>query len=315
MAVYLISPEKCLYEGMTKEDIYNLIASATGSVPTGLDDAFITKIKEQNKQTALKFWRGTQAEYNALTTKDTDTYYIITDVSVADFMSTNVYDTDNSGVVDNSEKLGGVAPSGYMTLDGAQTAIGEKTFLNTVNVNGVVGSNTTRQAKVLLNDTERMISLYILPGPFSTFAGIYDELKGDFIFGKKFAKDANTTDKLIVDGQTLADYIVEIGTSDSWEYVKYNSGRIELSTMNLSVTMPEWTTLSSLYWRTVNIEIPLVTSTIFASFGDTANEYARWTRCNGNWGGTTINVQQFSINNNGNAETARLQGYVIGKWK
>ena len=38
-------------------------------------------IIEQNKGLEQKFWRGTQAEYDALTTKDEGTMYIITDAS------------------------------------------------------------------------------------------------------------------------------------------------------------------------------------------------------------------------------------------
>lgn len=76
---YVICSDKCMFEGMTKEQIITAIAEATGATPTSIDDAFITKIKEQNKNGIIKFWRGTVAEYNAIAEKDADTLYIKTD--------------------------------------------------------------------------------------------------------------------------------------------------------------------------------------------------------------------------------------------
>ena len=57
----------------------------------------INEIREQHNGLAQKFWRGTQAEYDALTTKDEDTMYIITDASSAASgdMLKEVYDTEN----------------------------------------------------------------------------------------------------------------------------------------------------------------------------------------------------------------------------
>lgn len=80
---YVICDDNCRFEGMTKEQIYDAIAEATGSTPTPVDSAFITKIKEQNANHNLKMWKGTEAQYNALAEKDTDTLYIITRANVA----------------------------------------------------------------------------------------------------------------------------------------------------------------------------------------------------------------------------------------
>ena len=57
----------------------------------------INEIREQHNGLAQKFWRGTQAEYDALTTKDEDTMYIVTDASSAASgdMLKEVYDTEN----------------------------------------------------------------------------------------------------------------------------------------------------------------------------------------------------------------------------
>lgn len=76
---YVLCDDNCKFEGMTKEQIFEAIAEATGNTPVNIDDAFITKIKEQNSNIALKFWIGTQAEYNALESHIEDCFYITTD--------------------------------------------------------------------------------------------------------------------------------------------------------------------------------------------------------------------------------------------
>ena len=78
---YVIANGNNVFESMTKEQIVAAIAQATGETPTDVDSAFITKLKEQNRNRNLKVWVGTQAEYNAIATPDTDTLYIITDES------------------------------------------------------------------------------------------------------------------------------------------------------------------------------------------------------------------------------------------
>lgn len=77
---YVMCGDKCLFEGMTKEQTLTAIEQAvsTGQIKN-VDTGFVTKIKEQNKQTPLKFWVGTQAEYNALATKPENTLMLISD--------------------------------------------------------------------------------------------------------------------------------------------------------------------------------------------------------------------------------------------
>lgn len=64
--VYVICDNDCKYESMTKEQIVAAIAEATGYVPTGEDNAFISQILESNGGLSLSFWLGTQAQFNAL---------------------------------------------------------------------------------------------------------------------------------------------------------------------------------------------------------------------------------------------------------
>lgn len=79
---YVFCKDNCRFESMTKEQIIAAIAEATGNTVTDVDSAFITKIKEQNAGTAIKFWVGTQAEYNALVAASgiaSDTLYCTSD--------------------------------------------------------------------------------------------------------------------------------------------------------------------------------------------------------------------------------------------
>lgn len=77
---YVLCERNCKFESLTKEQIFAAIVEATGNAPTGIDSAFITKIKEQNKNKDTLIWTGTKAEYNALVAngdKDPNTVYIV----------------------------------------------------------------------------------------------------------------------------------------------------------------------------------------------------------------------------------------------
>ena len=77
---YVFRADNCRFEGMTKEQI---LAAITQAVETGtiqnVDTGFVTKIKEQNSGSAVTLWVGTQAQYNALGTKEPNCLYIVTD--------------------------------------------------------------------------------------------------------------------------------------------------------------------------------------------------------------------------------------------
>lgn len=80
MKYYVFCDNDCKYEGMSKEQIIAAIAEATGATPTDIDSAFITKIKEQNKNGTLSFWFGTESEFNALGI-DSERYRISVDAN------------------------------------------------------------------------------------------------------------------------------------------------------------------------------------------------------------------------------------------
>ena len=80
---YVFCEDNCKFEAMTKEQIITAIANATGVSPEAVDvdNAFISKIQEMNKSNNLKWWVGTEAEYNAIADLDDETLYIITDAA------------------------------------------------------------------------------------------------------------------------------------------------------------------------------------------------------------------------------------------
>ena len=65
---------------LTQQQIITLVTNIVDTGEVGdIDTGFVTKLVEQNKHKALQFWIGTQAEYNALTEKTANMFYIITD--------------------------------------------------------------------------------------------------------------------------------------------------------------------------------------------------------------------------------------------
>lgn len=92
------------FEGMTKEQIIAAIAEATGKTVEDIDSAFITKIKEINKGNAIRLWMGTNAEYNALETKEDDVLYYVTDDTFVEDTGTAL-ETINNRITQNNTEL------------------------------------------------------------------------------------------------------------------------------------------------------------------------------------------------------------------
>lgn len=109
----VFNSDDCVVESMTKEQIYELIANsiAQGEL-AGVDPEkpFITKIKEQNKGVPLKFWLGTQAEYNAIEEKEENCFYIITDSTVQEDIENSLAElqTSNANIVDTLKTYNGL---------------------------------------------------------------------------------------------------------------------------------------------------------------------------------------------------------------
>lgn len=75
--VYVICGNNCKYEGMTKEQILTAIMQAVneGTI-SNIDTGFITTVKTINDK-PLKFFVGTQAEYDALTNEQRENLFAI----------------------------------------------------------------------------------------------------------------------------------------------------------------------------------------------------------------------------------------------
>lgn len=86
--------KNCKYEAMTKEQTLAAIAQAieTGEIKD-VDTGFVSKIKEQNGGTGLSFWVGTQAQYNAITEKVNNCFYIVTDDTTAEDIDGEIKNT------------------------------------------------------------------------------------------------------------------------------------------------------------------------------------------------------------------------------
>lgn len=82
---YCFCDLNCKFETMTKEQILSAIAQAAeNGLVFDPDAAFVTKVKESNVGGFVTFWAGTQAQYNALQTKDKNCIYVITDAPESD---------------------------------------------------------------------------------------------------------------------------------------------------------------------------------------------------------------------------------------
>lgn len=124
---YVRSQDGCLFESMTKEQILTAIEQAVDSgTITDIDTGFVTKIKEQNAGTGLKFWVGTQAQYNAIAFPENNVFYIISD------------DTEYDDIMDSIEALS----ESCVTLNGEVQEVKTKTnFILKELWSGSVSSN------------------------------------------------------------------------------------------------------------------------------------------------------------------------------
>lgn len=87
---WVMCDDNCRFPAMTKEQILAAIAEATGNAVSGVDNAFITKIREMNASANLKFWVGTMAQFNALAEKDENTLYIFSDDDTAEVFEQSI---------------------------------------------------------------------------------------------------------------------------------------------------------------------------------------------------------------------------------
>lgn len=84
---YVLCDSNCKFPAMTAEQTLAAIAEATGKTAANINDAFITKLKEQNGGRSIYIWTGTRAEYNALTEIIENCLYIVEDDTTIEDMN------------------------------------------------------------------------------------------------------------------------------------------------------------------------------------------------------------------------------------
>lgn len=114
--VYVICDQNCKFEGMTKEQIYAAIVQAVNEGTIGdINTGFVQTIKTING-IGLKFFVGTQAEYDRLSNEDKENLFaIITDDATKDGIIAALNNLDDK-IDDLTEKLG----SGAFVVENAQ---------------------------------------------------------------------------------------------------------------------------------------------------------------------------------------------------
>lgn len=135
--VFVFDGKLCKFEGMTKEQIINAIAQATGVTPSDVDAGFISTLLEQNKSRSIHVWKGTRYEYNALATKNTDTLYIIDDdTTIADFAAAlDNMDTALDETIDGVQELQNNMMDAQRDIDDIEDAYDNDFVIG--NLNGV----------------------------------------------------------------------------------------------------------------------------------------------------------------------------------
>lgn len=76
---YLICDNNCKFEGLDKEETLSAIQQAIeqgGVQNVDPNEPFITKIKDKNTGASVSVWVGTEAQFNAIETKEENTLYI-----------------------------------------------------------------------------------------------------------------------------------------------------------------------------------------------------------------------------------------------
>lgn len=110
LKVYALDEGKNNFQTMTKEQILSAINQkiSSGSI-VNIDDAFITKIKEMNAGALVQLWIGTQAEFQALSEKQEDVLYILSDDPTVDDIEDSISSLEQSvsDVAQNNTYLNG----------------------------------------------------------------------------------------------------------------------------------------------------------------------------------------------------------------
>lgn len=166
--VYVLDDGANKHEGMTKSEIMDTIVEMmeTGQVTGGI---YIDAVKEQNAGESLKFWVGTQAQYEALPEIDPYIDYKITDA--------NTLQEIDAALAQLKEQL----TSGAFKVKSAYTADDVKTSINGKAISEIFESDgkTAKKAKIATADENgnNIMASYALKDDLQDAEGDIDALE------------------------------------------------------------------------------------------------------------------------------------------
>ena len=167
--VYVFDDGANKHEGMTKSEIMDTIVEMmeTGQVTGGI---YIDAVKEQNAGESLKFWVGTQAQYEALPEIDPYIDYKITDA--------NTLQEIDAALTQLKEQL----TSGAFKVKSAYTADDVKTSINGRAISEIFESDgkTAKKATIATADENgnNIMASYALKDDLQDAEGDIDALEG-----------------------------------------------------------------------------------------------------------------------------------------
>ena len=167
--VYVFDDGANKHEGMTKSEIMDTIVEMmeTGQVTGGI---YIDAVKEQNAGESLKFWVGTQAQYEALPEIDPYIDYKITDA--------NTLQEIDAALTQLKEQL----TSGAFKVKSAYTADDVKTSINGKAISEIFESDgkTAKKATIATADENgnNIMASYALKDDLQDAEGDIDALEG-----------------------------------------------------------------------------------------------------------------------------------------
>ena len=167
--VYVLDDGANKHEGMTKSEIMDTIVEMmeTGQVTGGI---YIDAVKEQNAGESLKFWVGTQAQYEALPEIDPYIDYKITDA--------NTLQEIDAALTQLKEQL----TSGAFKVKSTYTADDVKTSINGKAISEIFESDgkTAKKATIATADENgnNIMASYALKDDLQDAEGDIDALEG-----------------------------------------------------------------------------------------------------------------------------------------
>lgn len=229
---YVICDDNCRFESMTKEQIVAAIAQATGNTPTSVDDAFITKIKEKNAGKTLTFWAGTTAQYNAITQKDSNCIYIVTD------------DTTGSDIEAALQELQGEIDDANAKITTLMSRPAPNNILFSGQKTQFASSNTASHMTVTGLSKYSMV-VFIVSGVDGAIRGVSSS---SIICYKRTLNDTTSSTKMVYSGASIP---TQLGSSDIFYKVYAHFEGDTITELQMAMYMNGEKQTTTLYLRNI----------------------------------------------------------------